>query len=42
VFLRRGKVENKHTGVMVLTEKDKKREKLLKYIINLRFKVKTL
>jgi len=42
VLLRRGKVENKNTGAMVLTEKDKKREKLLKYIINLRFKVKTL
>jgi hypothetical protein len=42
VLLRRGKIEDKHTGIMVLAEKSKKREKLLKYIINLRFKVKTL
>jgi len=33
VLLRRGKIEDNHTGVMELAEKSKKRQKLLKYII---------
>jgi len=31
VLLRRGKIEDKHTGVTVLAEKSKKGEKLSKY-----------